>query len=107
MIELKDDNFKDVIENNPMTVIKFWAPWCAPCRTIKPIFDSLSHDSKFSNIAFCECNVEDAVDTTVWGNIRNVPTFLYIKNGKVIDRSVGMQDTNDFTTKLNKLVANV
>ncbi|KAG0582914.1 hypothetical protein KC19_3G095300 [Ceratodon purpureus] len=71
-----------------IVVVDFFASWCGPCRIMGPIFIELSKKYE-SNLIFCKVDVDEVADVTTEWEIRAMPTFLFINNGKQIDKVVG------------------
>lgn len=75
---------------NQLIIIDFGASWCGPCKQIAPIFQNLS--KTFSQHLFLKVNIDESEGTEEIGeyyNIRSVPTFYFIKNGKVLETFAG------------------
>ncbi|CAM6041197.1 unnamed protein product [Sphagnum compactum] len=68
-------------------VVDFTATWCGPCRIMSPIFIELS--KKYPGLIFLKVDVDEVPDVTSAWEIRAMPTFLFIKEGKQIDKIVG------------------
>jgi thioredoxin 1 len=68
-------------------VVDFTATWCGPCRVMSPIFIELS--KKYTNLIFLKVDVDEVADVTSEWDIRAMPTFLFIKDGKQVDKIVG------------------
>ena len=103
MIEITDNNFHDTISTNSIIAVDFWAPWCGPCRALSPIFEEVSKD--YDDVVFGKCNVDDSDSTPTECGIRNIPTILFYKDGKVKDRLVGSvsrQGLKDMIDKIKK-----
>ena len=103
MIEITDNNFHDTISTNSIIVVDFWAPWCGPCRALSPIFEEVSKE--YDDVAFGKCNVDDNDTAPTECGIRNIPTILFYKDGKVKDRLVGSvskQGIKDVIDKIKK-----
>jgi thioredoxin 1 len=70
-----------------IVVVDFTATWCGPCRLMAPIFTELS--KKFENLIFLKVDVDEVQDVTAEWEVRAMPTFLFIKDGKQLDKIVG------------------
>ncbi len=68
--------------------LDFWATWCGPCKKIGPIIEELASEYE-GQVIIGKVDVEEAEDLTAEFGIRNVPTVIFIKNGEVVDKSVG------------------
>ncbi|MBQ3538266.1 MAG: thioredoxin [Bacteroidaceae bacterium] len=98
-----DNNAKDFFATELPIVIDFSATWCGPCRQLAPIIDELAKEYD-GRIAVGKCDIEDAVELTDEYNIRNVPTVLFIKDGKVVDKFVGSKSKADVQKKFDALL---
>ena len=85
---ISDENFNQIIEENPIVVVDFWAEWCGPCRAMNPMVEELS--SIYENkIVFAKLNVDkNPIIPSKYG-ISSIPTFLIIKNGQVMNSIIG------------------
>ncbi|KAI0697581.1 thioredoxin-domain-containing protein [Cytidiella melzeri] len=70
-----------------LSVIDFHATWCGPCHMIAPTFEALS--KKFTNVNFLKCDVEAVKDVASQYRVQAMPTFVFIKNSRVIDTVKG------------------
>lgn len=87
--EFTDANFKEqVLDNDQLTVIDFWAEWCGPCRMVGPIIEELAKDYE-GKVNIGKVNVDHNAMISQQYGIRNIPTILFIKNGEVVDKLVG------------------
>lgn len=98
-----DNNAKDFFATELPIVIDFSATWCGPCRQLAPIIDELAKEYD-GRIAVGKCDIEDAVELTDEYNIRNVPTVLFIKGGKVVDKFVGSKSKADVQKMFDALL---
>ena len=85
---LTKDNHSEIIENNEIVIIDFWAPWCGPCQTFGPIFEKISeqHDDVF----FAKCNTQDEQELAGAFRIRSIPTIMAFKQGALVFNQSGM-----------------
>ncbi|MEA4916773.1 thioredoxin [Proteiniphilum sp.] len=102
-LQITDASLDSVLDTDKLVVIDFWAEWCGPCKMIGPIIEEIGEEYK-DKIVVGKLNVDDNDDTTAKYGIRNIPTVLFIKNGKVVDKLVGAGPKTLFTDKINKLM---
>ena len=101
---VNDTNFDDVVvKSDKPVVVDFWAEWCGPCRMIAPIMDELSKEYDGKAIV-AKCDVDDSPGVAARFGIRNIPTVLFFKDGKVADKQVGAVPKANFVSKLNALL---
>ncbi len=95
-----DANFKtDVLENDQLSVVDFWAPWCGPCIALGPTIEALAeeHDGKV-NIG--KLNVDENGETSMSYGITSIPAILFIKGGEVVDKLVGAVPKSELAKKI-------
>src|SRR5215813_8984219 len=80
-------------------LVDCWAPWCGPCRTIAPVLDQLAAESRGS-YRIAKLNVDDNPYTASRFNIASIPTLLIFKDGKLIDRIIGVQPKQTIAERL-------
>lgn len=86
-IQLTAQNFKDVINNNDIVIIDFWADWCAPCRSFAPTFEAAS--DKYPEIAFAKVNTEEERELSLGFNIRSIPTLMVFRDQIILYAEAG------------------
>lgn len=77
------NEFKTLINESSLVLVDFTATWCGPCKRIKPTIKALQ--SEYTNVVFCEIDVDENQDICQIYNISSMPTFLFFKNGKPVD----------------------
>lgn len=81
------DEFENVLEEYVWVFVDFYAVWCGPCKRITPTLLKLKKE--FTDVYFCKIDVDKAEELTQKYKIRQMPTFLLLKNGKVFDEISG------------------
>lgn len=101
--EINDANYKELLESGKPVVIDFWAPWCGPCRSIAPIVEELATAYE-DRVIIGKYNVDDDTDLGVEFGIRNIPTLLFFKDGKMVEKHVGTITRDALTAKIEALL---
>ena len=78
-------------------ILYFSAPWCGPCRTFKPVMESLQSEMSVTFI-----DVDSSPQTAAQYNVRSVPTIVVIQNGMEIGRAVGAKSANEIRALYNR-----
>ncbi|MBS1706774.1 MAG: thioredoxin [Armatimonadetes bacterium] len=106
IVELTRDTFKqEVVEDVSPILIDFWAPWCGPCRALKPILDNVAQDLE-GKVRVGKVNVDDEPQLAEAFNIRGIPTLVLIRDKAVIDSLSGILPREALTQRvLSKISA--
>lgn len=102
-LKITDENAKELIESGKPLVIDFWAEWCGPCRMIAPLVDELAEEYQ-EQVTIGKYNVDDDSDLSAEYSIRNIPTLLFFKEGKLVDKHVGSASKADLEAKVKALL---
>ena len=103
-LEVNDSNFDDVVlKSDKPVLVDFWAEWCGPCRMIAPALEEISKEYTGKAVV-AKCDVDENPGVASRFGIRNIPTVLFFKDGKVADKQVGAVPKNNFVNKLNNLL---
>lgn len=100
MLELNDSNFYETIKDG-VTLVDFWAPWCAPCRIQGPIMDGVAKNAN-DKVKVAKVNVDDAPRVAQDLKIRAIPTVVLFKNGKPVQEFVGVTQENTLKGAVDK-----
>ncbi len=88
-IHLTEQNFDEaLVANQGLMMVDFWAEWCEPCRAIAPVLEELAEASE-GRVTLMKVNVDENPGLAARYGIRSIPTILFVKEGRVVDRVVG------------------
>ena len=87
--EFTDGNFDaEVLKSDKPTLVDFWATWCAPCRAIAPVVESLAAQYN-GQVKVGKVDVDHNQKVASTYGVRSIPTLLLFKSGKVVEQFVG------------------
>jgi thioredoxin 1 len=103
-LEVNRANYDEVINSGQPVILDFWATWCGPCRAIAPYIDEIAkeYDGK---VIVGKVNMDDDNDELALKyGVKNIPTVLFIKNGQLVDKQVGVAAKKVFVQKLEEIL---
>lgn len=97
-----DKNIDNLIEQGTLTIVKYGATWCGPCKMIAPILEELA--DTYGSVTFVDVDIDDeeSSDSTAKNEVTMVPTVIFYKNGKEVDRFVGFKPKEEFEALIKK-----
>ena len=104
VIQLGDDNFRQVVNGTPLPVlVDFYSPTCGPCQALAPVIQQLA-DQYDGRALICKLDTSRHQRTAAEFGIRGVPTLLFFKNGQMVDQIVGAVPAQEIQGRLNRLL---
>ena len=94
VIQLTQENFAEKTSQG-LLLLDFWATWCGPCQMIGPMLDQVAEEE---NITVGKINVDEQRALAMQYEIEAIPTLVVMKDGREVDRSVGMLDKTEIKT---------
>ncbi len=102
-VVVTDETFEEEVEKSSLPVLlDCWAPWCGPCKMLAPTIEQLAEDLD-GTVKVAKLNVDDSPKTAQKFGIMSIPTLLIVKDGKVVDKMVGVQPKATIEEHLAKL----
>ena len=102
-VVITSENFQSYANGELPFVVDFWATWCGPCRMVGPIISELASDYD-GKIVVGKCDVDENDEVAAEFGVRNIPTILFIKDGKVVDKFVGAAPKSVLDEKFRALL---
>lgn len=100
ILTLTDKNFQHQTKNK-LVLVDFWASWCAPCRMMAPVLNEVA-DELTGNSHVGKVNIEQYQSLAQKFQVRNIPTLILFKNGKEINRFVGVKSKEYLLEQIQK-----
>ncbi|WP_185882205.1 thioredoxin [Blattabacterium cuenoti] len=102
--EINDESFEKFIRSvNKPILVDFWAPWCAPCRTLSSILEDVYNEYN-NKVLVGKLNVDQNPKISSIYGIRSIPTIFFFKNRKKIDMHIGVATKEEIRKKLDVLM---
>ncbi|MEA4964649.1 MAG: thioredoxin [Oscillospiraceae bacterium] len=99
VMTITKENFKkEVMENDKTVLLDFWASWCGPCRMVSPVVDEIAAENVAVQVG--KINVDEQPELAGAFNIMSIPTLVVIKNGKVVNQSIGVRPKHQIVSML-------
>lgn len=100
MTHFNKESFDKALEQGGLMMVDFWAAWCGPCRMLGPVVEDLAkrYDGK---AVVGKVNVDEEQELAIRYGVMSIPTVIFFKDGKEIDRKVGVMPPDAFIQVLD------
>ncbi len=101
VITITKENYDEEVIKSPVPVLlDFWATWCGPCRMLSPIVDEIANEVE-GKAKIGKINVDEQPDLAQQFGIMSIPTLVFMKNGEIVAKEVGVRSKQAILDKLN------
>ena len=100
LVHFSKEGFDKALSQGGLTMVDFWAEWCGPCRMLGPLVEDLAKQYEGKAVVG-KVNVDEEQELAIRYGVMSIPTVIFFKDGKEIDRKVGVMPPNTFTQVLD------
>jgi thioredoxin len=86
-IELTKENFEQTVNENPMVIVDFWAPWCGPCKGFAPVYEKAAEGHP--DVVFAKVNTDEQQELAGSFGIRSIPTLMVFREKVILFQQAG------------------
>ena len=101
MVHFSKEGFDKALNEGKLMMVDFWASWCGPCRMLGPVIEDLAGQYEGKAVVG-KVNVDDEQELAIRYGVMSIPTVIFFKDGKEIDRKVGVMPPQVFTQVLDE-----
>ena len=99
MMHFNKESFEQAVNSGKLVMVDFWAAWCGPCRMLSPVIDGL--DKRYEGkVVIGKVNVDEEQELAMQFGVISIPTLVVVKNGEVVNQSVGARPKNQILALL-------
>ncbi len=99
-----DENYRDLIMEEEITLVDFTATWCVPCKALGRVLEDIDDEMPFLNII--KVDVDDCPKTSDEYKVHGIPDLYYLKNGETVLHTTGAGDGDEIRQKISDLLYN-
>ncbi|WP_345969224.1 thioredoxin [Sulfurimonas sp. HSL1-6] len=100
LLALTEENFQQIIADNEVVIIDFWATWCGPCKQYGPIFEKVAEET--TGVTFAKINTDEQQQLAAQFHIRSIPTTMIMKEEIIVYQQEGVLFHDQLVEIVNK-----
>lgn len=105
IVHLDVANYPEVVADNEVILIDFWAPWCGPCNRLSPTIEALAAEYE-GKVTVCKVNVDEQPELANRFSVEGIPAVFVLKNGEPFrEPMVGLQPLKNYQDRLDSALA--
>jgi thioredoxin 1 len=104
-MEITANELQEKINNGEKVIVEMWAPWCGPCRMMKPTFEKVANENT-SDIQMYTLNIDENREIAITYGVRSIPTIKVFNGGEVTDTKVGVLQEQGIKELVTNLLIN-
>ncbi len=101
MVHFDMETFDKALEEGKLMMVDFWAEWCGPCQMLGPVIESLAEEYE-GRAVVGKVNTDEEQELAIRYRVMNIPTVLFFKDGREIERRVGVMPPDAFVQILEE-----
>jgi thioredoxin len=102
-MEISSVDLQQKINSGEKVIVEFWAPWCGPCRMMKPIFEKVSNENT-SEVQMYTMDIDLNKEVAMSLGIRSIPTIKTFNTGQVVETIVGVLSEGQINNLVKELI---
>ena len=99
-----DETFNQLVKENKLVLVDFWASWCSPCKALSPILEQIDSELK-DKILILKHNIDEEPNVPTDKAVRGIPTLLLFKDGELVETQVGLSNKTNLLEVINKHIS--
>ena len=99
---LNSENFEEEVNSGKVTLVDFFATWCGPCKMLGPVLEQVADEVK-ENVNVVKLDIDENMDIAKQFGVMSVPTMVIFKDGKEVDRIVGLRQKSQIIDALKNV----
>lgn len=102
LLHFSEEGFEKALASGSLMMVDFWATWCGPCQRLGPVIEQLAEDYEGQNVVIGKVDVDQEPGLAQRFGVMNIPTVIFFRDGKELERKVGAMPVDAYTQTLDE-----